>query len=403
MTAPDHPLWHSAARPTPRLYLVKACALLFVAFPLLALAAPARAGHWVLTTTGSGQAMIGSGGMVQNFTPPTPSTNSVTIGNIAAGADIGPSFSYPPYAITASANLQVTVTGTWTSDTNSDNTPPPGVWLSESSTARATCTNAGVRQAGSADDGWGDAVAQSGSQIGTSAPPSGQKYVKQSGGSFKANLTLSASASGTQGMFQGDGEASASVGPITIAIHAQPYNFHQVRSPSVDNTSGSLHFYWGWSSTDGNVSSLSSCTVYEYITWSGDGSSGTTVDGRSAWAPNHPPVGAGSQGGVYAYPSPVIQPDPNASGGNATIGTADDLFSAPNFVSPCQGPSATWTGHQVYYFNDPATGQTMVKIPSPVATDDEDDITRSVTQRTTHTWRYDVTSRGVSASILPLP
>lgn len=120
--------------------------------------------------------------MLQTFTPPPPSTNSVTIHYIGAGGSNGPCFGGTPYTITAKANLQVTVKGTWTSDTNSDNTAPPGVWLSESSTARATCQNASLSQPGSADDGWGDPVAQSGSQMGISAPPSNPKYVKQSGG-----------------------------------------------------------------------------------------------------------------------------------------------------------------------------------------------------------------------------
>jgi len=329
--------------------------LLFAAFSLFALATPARAGHWVLTTKGSGQAMVGSGGgMIQTFTPPPPSTNSVTINQIGSGFGIGPSFGWPPDTVTASANLQVTVTGTWTSDSNSDNTAPPGVWLSESSTASATCTNAGVMQAGSADDGWGDPVAQSGSQMGTSAPPSGQKYVKQSGGSFTASLTLSASASGKQGMYQGGYGASVSLGPITIAVHAQPYGWydagwdepngtHHVGGHS-DNSTGELGFNYGWKSTDGNLADLKGITMYEYVSYSGPG---TFNSDKTTFYP-----GAPVQSG-YSIPngragSPI---DP-------TTLYARDVHSPFTTTSPLV--AATWTAAQKYEFDDPATGEVGV-------------------------------------------
>ena len=98
-------------------------------------------------------------------------------------------------------------------------------------------------------------------------------------------------------------------------------------------------------------------------------------------------------------PNPAVQ----ANQGNAVGGKATDSFTAPTFVNPCQGPGATWTGHQIYYFDDSATIQKKVKIPAPKATDGEDDIVRSVTKMSTNTWMYTVTTRNTSATIAPLP
>lgn len=379
MPVPDHPLRHFAARPTPRLYLVKACVSLFVAFPLLALAAPARAGHWVLTTTGSGQAMVGSGGMLETFTPPPPSTNSVTINSIGAGWSTGPCFSGTPGTTTAKANLQVTVTGTWTSDTNSDNTAPPGVWLSESSTAYATCTNAGVNQPGSADDGLGDPVAQSGSQMGISAPPSGQKYVPQSAGSFTVNLTLSASASGTQGMFQGAGSASVCVGPITIAIHAQPYNFH--KTSATDNGDGTLTFTYGWSSTSGNIGDLGSCYLHERVTYPGGN-------------PYTPPLPFTF---LNPLPNPTIRPGIGSSGISMTSTTGNsDIQRVWTPVPPYS--SSTVTAQQQYEYDDTQTLVNNTVVPGP---DSTASIVRTVGPRTpyiyTTPWWYSCTKQGVTA------
>lgn len=378
MTVPDHPLRHSAARPTPRLYLVKACALLCTAFPLLALAAPARAGHWVLSTTGSGQAMVGSGGMLQTFTPPSPSTNSVTINSIGAGWGIGPCFGGTPDTITAKANLQVTVTGTWTSDANSDNTAPPGVWLSESSTARATCTNTGVDQPGSADDGWGDPVGQSGSQMGISAPPSSPKYVKQSGGSFTVPLTLSASASGKQGMYQGGGGASATVGPITIAVHAQPYNWHDAGWTTGDPhgpdttaggyvANGSISFRYKWSSTSGNLGDLAGIKLYEKVDYTGNqGTFHYNADGTVYYYPPHPPIGSVTASDGTAVPFHISNPE--TASVDPTQGLAGDQHSA----WPTQTPLSAFTcdAPQTYQFDDPTTREVGVVLFGPNTIED---------------------------------
>ncbi len=325
--------------------------------------------------------MIGSGGMLQTFTPPPPSTNSVTINSIGAGGSNGPCFGGTPFTITAKANLQVTVTGTWKSDTNSDNTAPPGVWLSESSTAYATCENGGPRQAASADDGLGDPVAQSGAQMGISAPPSGPKYVPQSAGSFTVPLKLSASASGTQGMYQGGGAASVCVGPITIAIHAQPYNFHKISG--TDNGNGSLTFTYGWSSTSGNVGDLGSCYFHERVTYPGG-------------SPYTPPL-------PFTVPKPLSNPTiaPGAyisPGNDGGIPMTSNLNNDTHYVWPPVQPygSQTVTASQQYEFDDLTTGDLNTVIPGP---DSTASIVRTVGPRPPYLtpWWYSCTKQGLTA------
>ncbi len=395
MPAPARSPRHPAMRPTPRLYFVKACALLCVAFPLLALTTPARAGHWVLTIEGSGQATCE--GSTQTFTPPPPSNNSVTINQIVAGESVGPSFnvSDPLYTITASANLHVTVTGTWTADGKSDDTPPPpDVWLSESSTANATSTDAGVNKPGKADDGFQDPVAPSGPQMGTSAPPSSPKYMHP--GSFTASLTLSASASGTQGRFNGGGAATASVGPITIAVHAQPYNWHSIgytdgngvhhSDPLVDNVNGHLFFHYEWSSTSGSKADLTTCTIGEYIDWSGN-SQGTYQPG--AYFLPSPPVGLTAAGNPYGYDNPTSVME----AATTTLPLGDDLKPPSSWQAPYQ--PAHWSGTQKYVFTDTTTGDTNVIVPGPDA--GPYTIDRDVTKYSTNTYKYTVSSRGSTA------
>jgi len=337
--------------------------------------------------------------MIQTFTPPPPSTNSVTINQIGSGFGIGPSFGWPPDTVTASANLQVTVTGTWTSDSNSDNTAPPGVWLSESSTASATCTNAGVMQAGSADDGWGDPVAQSGSQMGTSAPAFGQQYVKQPGGSFTASLTLSASASGTQGMYQGSGGASASVGPITIAIHAQPYNFHRVPGQSVLGNDGTIGWTYGYSSTDGNTNDLTSCYWHEYLTYQGP--VGTLAQPNKYYPPD-PPFDYPSTGANGYFSNPDVFPGPSTKGNLMAQQPASaeeyDITKVPNLVAASLYAYGTYTVTQVFQFDDTATGETNVQVPGPGG--GPFSIVRTVKYLDATHYQYSVTKDSITNTLL---
>ncbi len=359
--------------------------------------------------------MVGSGGMLQTFTPPLPSTNSVSIPMIGAGWSGGPCFGGLPGTITAKANLQVTVTGTWTPDIMAyDNTPPPGVWLQESSTACANDNSGGGPiQAGQANDGWGDAPTTSTlpgySPIGTSAPPNGVKYVQQSGGSFTVSLSLSASASGTQSMYVGGYGAGASVGPITIKVHAQPYNFrlsswtdgaNNLEPPIVaDNTTGTLYFHYSFSSTDGIIGdAVSNVVMYELLDFSGNNSGNYPVqNGHMFYTEPSPPVNIinPTTGGIYGNPTP----DKGLfNSTDASKGQALDTLSPPvgGFMTPYN--SASWHLSQSLLFDDAATQQTGVPIPGP---DNHSPftITRTVTPgATTNTGTYTVTKAGATAT-----
>jgi hypothetical protein len=383
------------------------CILIILKFGL----APqsAHAGHWNMHVSGTGSASA-TGKKTVNWTAPPDGVNSVTL----AGLSIGQGGSSPS---TASAQISATITGTWVPDSASD-PAPPNVVLYRTSTAYANHSSSGPNNtsgpplAGTADNGVGnnDTTANSGVGVVT-----GHDYPPQSGSSFTMALSLSASASATPGpfgvdpltglLYSGTCTCSAGVGGATVSIHAQPYNFRQKASPLVNNSTGSLGFAWEWSSTDGNLADLTSCTVYEYITFSGDGIAGVDGNGVPAWAPWAPPVGPTSAGVRYGYANPTIAPDVTKSVnyGNARIGTADDEFKAPALIHPNHGPKTTWTGHQGYYFDDSATGEIKTKIPSPKPTDDEDDIVRAVSLLSSGAWMYSVTTRGVTATINPLP
>ncbi len=279
----------------------------------------------------------------------------------------------PPYSVpgtvSASANLTVTLTGTWTPDTNSDNTPPPGVLFAEIFSAQGIFSNGdSLTQAGQANDGFGDPQVPFGSLIGTSST-NGTKYVPSSGGSITATLTLSASATGTQPAHVGGGGASASVGPASISIHAQPYNFRStsftdangVFHPAVviDNPDAILALSYRWSSTDGVLADLTTCTFDEKITWDTNTvGSVKTVNGTSAYVPPSPPAGTNAQGRPIAYSDPVILGGPAANSGSTDTFSPDTAYTGPYTV-------ISWWGDQTYVFSDTATKEVNTPIPGP--------------------------------------
>ena len=374
---------HSKLRPPPALaglprllvQALPAVSLTFLAMTVGSL--PAQAGHWVLTTTGSGKAAVNGNGFAQTFTAPPPTTGSVSIGQLATGYGNGPTFGGNGPTLTAAANLSVTVTGTWTNDTNSDNTAPPSILYSVSSTANANSnTNGGPVQPGTANDGYADG-APPGSPIGTSATP-GIKYVAGSG-SFTISLTLSASASGNAGP-NGGGGANASVGPITIGVHAQPYNYH--KTSQSDNKNGTISFTYDWLSTTGNKADLTSCSWHENVTYPG------ATGPRSYFPPS-----------CFANPSgldnPTISPSPGTASMASTICTDTHYtFNVSSFYV-----YTTVTASQRYEFDDSVTGQTNVLIPGPSSTAS---IVRTVTNTGTpspsfNAWYYSVSKQGLTA------
>ena len=395
----------SACRPSALAGLLRSLIRAVPAFSLACLAmtlfpAPAHAGHWVLTAAVSGNADFG-GRTRQTATTPPPATNSVTIAQIAAGDGRGPVFGLPPgtsYGLIASSNLTVTVTGTWTSDTKSDNTPPPGIWFSVSSYANASeSSNGGPVTGGAADDGFQDG-APAGSDIGTSATPPATKFVPQTGGTATYTLKLSASATGTANT-TGGGSAGTTLGPVTVSVHAQPYNFRL--GPFSDPTSGKsyptgiaddgkgqLYYHYIWESTDGDISHLNSCVVYEHLNYTGN-STGTlakNASGVTEYRPVNPP---------YSTPTEATfdQPDPNGS--NPTLGTAGyqvDVLIRPPLTSPSIAGTYTYSGIQDWQFNDSETKQTHVELLGPLT------IKRTVSGSPSTSWVYTVSKSGSNAS-----
>ncbi len=250
--------------------------------------------------------------------------------------------------------MSVTVTGTWTSDSNSDNTAPSSVLFSVQSSAIGNCQNNGnPEQAGLADDGLHDPFDPNAQSPGTSDTPK-PEYKPSQSGSISITLPLSASGSGTPGL-QGGGDASASVGPITIAIHAQPYNFRRTYFPnvtpqtSVIKTAGELQFQYKWSSTDGVMGDLAGETIHENV--DAPSSPSVTINGVTQYAPPAP-FGWGIPfhfDSVAVDASSVDGITDSHSWGNGQAPITDA------FAKPYQANSFNLT--QNYKFNDPATMQ----------------------------------------------
>ena len=207
-----------------------------------------------------------------------------------------------------------------------------------------------------------------------------------SGGTFTVTLTLQSTATATAGPngtnsngtnsngmgFLGSGICSAGVGPVTIGIHAQPYNMilssytdsSGVTHPGtdVDNVNGIITVHYSVSSTDGVLSHLASISAYETVDWSGNPAPpGAYPPGQ--YEPPCPPVQEFANPiQRYAYSNPDKEVSPYL-----VQGYLMDRFSPPStgFASPLPFPSTTWSATQNYLFDDPQTGEVGTKIPGP--------------------------------------
>jgi hypothetical protein len=294
-----------------------------------------------------------------NMALPDTGTNSATVAPITSGSGTGLS------ALTAKASASLSVTGTWQpAGGNATTDPaPPGIMVSEAVTAYAlgSASNASgsiVPFAGSVSDGLNDGLTPSP----TTGQVSGQTYVTESGGSFTINLTISANVSATPGPPYtvnganglGTCTVSAGIGPVSISIHPQPYNFRlDPNNPPIEGADGSLVFSFLWSSTDGSLSDLGSISCYEYVTYNGN--PGTYVS--NVYYPPDPPVETG-------YPNPTGGAAAGNQGPGVNGGFGDDQM-APAFVKPYS--SLTYTATQYYRFKDSATGQVDVPIPGSIS------------------------------------
>ena len=357
--------------PRPHLILYKMLALSSLVLATMLLSAPAHAGYWVFTCPGSsGNYTITNANnghqSVTNWTPPGPQNRQFYLGQFGGGSD---------YSSKTTVTISVTVTATWRPDPNLPSDPaPPTVWLCESASTEWT-----QGTIGSANDGFGDAPvahtngsgATSSTSPGSSLPPAHWTKCNVSGG--VATLPIRTL------MAEGDytiqnpsppfgGLTYAAVDSYQVTVHPQPYNFHQL-GPTMDNGDGTLSFNYVWNSTSGNLSDIGSgCTIYEYVSYDGN-STGTYFSGPPAgYAPPHPPVGPGSNGGVYAYFNPSISPNPTVPGGAASAGTMNDTQDKPySFAASSSCIAATWTSTQTYKFDDTATGEKAIVVPGPGA------------------------------------
>jgi hypothetical protein len=150
---------------------------------------------------------------------------------------------------------------------------------------------------------------------------------------------------------------------------AHPVNFHQTSvTPQSD---GTLHFQYAWGSSTGNLADLSNCSVGEYVTYPGNGS-------------------------TYIYPAPMVHQSPNPTTSDepaTTGGFPDDHYPPESFSHPLKAANFTATQKYRYrcgggsYFN--LTGYLSIK--------------RTVSQNANGSWKYTVTKSGSSATINPIP
>lgn len=149
-----------------------------------------------------------------------------------------------------------------------------------------------------------------------------------------------------------------------------PTNFRQV-GPGVDSGGGVLHFDYAWSSSTGNLSDLSICTVNEIVTYPG------VAD-------------------PYVWPRPpwnTATRNPAGSGVPGTAGSGSDNHTPGTFITPYQ--AANFTAVQTYNYTCGVCGNGTLYGPL--------NIVRDVSQNADTTWKYVITKSGASASINPLP
>lgn len=386
-------------------------------------ASSARAGSWVFTCSGSGSSTVNFPNGTSTVTPwtiPAAQTGSFSLGGNVSASNY--------FAANAKATVTVTVTATWTHATGQTNTTdpaPPKVWLCESSSAHWS----GAQNTGSASDGLGGEYkltpnngfyggtansSDANNTVPAPVPPAYWKSWTVTGGAVTLpTRTLKAEADYTLtplGYY-----CAASVDSYSVTVHAQPYNFHIgayvdgvgiLHPTGVNNDShGQIHFHYVWSSTDGNLSDLTSCVVYEHISYLGNnfGSYSTNAQGIAIYTPPLP--------FNYTVEQTYNQPDPYGS--NPTPGTQgfqDDflLLGQPdangnpppvNTVIPKPYLTAAYTSTQDWKFNDSLTGESGVELLGPLT------ITRSVVEdfaSTTNPWVYTVSESGYS-NTLTLP
>ena len=206
---------------------------------------------------------------------------------------------------------------------------------------------------------------------GTSDPPLySPASVRRNVVTFTRTLTCSATATA-----QSIPEASGSLS-YTVGIHAQPYDFHQTQV--IDNGNGTLKFTYGWQSTTGDITNLTTCFEHERVTY-------PDSDPYIAPPPFDQSVG---------YHNPTVAPGTGTDGIEMNE-TDTNLDNQHVFATVSPYSAVTITAAQRYEFDDTATGETNILIPGP-------DSTASITRRiystgTPPTWYYSVIKNGSMA------
>lgn len=149
-------------------------------------------------------------------------------------------------------------------------------------------------------------------------------------------------------------------------VGAYPVNFQQTDGYNAGG--GRLHFDYTWSSSTGNLSDLSQCTVNEIVTYPGEAN------------PYYWPTPPWSQG----------TPNPTVGGISGTYGASQDDHYTGDFASPPYA-AANFTAEQEYTYSC-SNGALKGTLWGPL------NITRSVSENGNGTFTYTGIKSGVSAS-----
>jgi hypothetical protein len=376
--------------------LTKIVALAGLVLMTTLLSAPAaQAGSWVFTCAGSGSNTLNYGFPFQPpyitvWTPPGPQNGIFNFGKFGGGND---------YSVSDVVTISVTVTATWTHGTGQDDTndpAPPSVWLCESAGSEWT-----QGSSGSASDGLGDPYTPGnpGGSSTTSVPFAHWKSYGVSGGAVTlATRTLKAEGDFpvTQANPYGN-NCFAYIDSYTVTVHPQPYNFYRIPGSSSKGKDGSIGWTYGYSSTDGNTSDLTTCYWHEYLTYQGPIG---TLTSPNPYYPPDPPFNYPSPG-IY-FKNPEVFPGPGKQGNNMAQLPADaieqDITMVPSFVAPSLYAFGTYTVTQVYQFDDTATGEVNVQVPGPSS--GPYTIVRTVNYLDPHDYQYLVTKDSVTNMLL---
>jgi len=345
--------------------LYKALALsgLVLMTTLLSTAPPARAGDFNFASSTYAPSVTPDA----NSGTPQAGGNHYLFGSCADSASTGNGA-----VSTAKMSVTITLRGVWTHDagqTDATDPAPPGVCLEETGTAGwsgVTHTNTAPTGSCSNPLKGGDVEFASTNPIGGTR--SGHQFTNltASGGVVTLTRTFSGTASAPS-VTQNWSSAQAGLSSYQVTVHAQPYNFRQAMGQ--DNHNGTLTFSYTWLSTDGDVSHLTSCVVYEHVTY--QGAHGTSAN-PVPYQPSFPPWDMAWSSPPNGLHDPTELPNPKLPATNvnpaAGIGLGDGQNIVGGFLLPANNTdsvSSSFIATQNYWFDDSATNEQMLQIPGP--------------------------------------